>query len=85
MTHQSLEDAARSALIKVPGIDAVFLCGTGEERQIFVLVQEHENARWADLIEIEDKLSDQFGYVEIKVRAHQGRGDTAYRHLVRIL
>jgi hypothetical protein len=83
--RERLEDAAHRELARIPKIDAVYLFGADDERQLIVVVQEHEMADWDRLLEVERKLKERFGYVEICVRAHQGRGLAAYQGLSRVL
>jgi hypothetical protein len=81
---RTLEEEAASALRTVPGVDGAFLTGTGDERTIIVAAREHGLVPRERLLEIEDRLAERFGYLEISVRAHQGRGLSVFDGLTKI-
>lgn len=83
--ESSFELDARSALSAVPGVDAAFISGEGDERRIIVAAREHGIVDRSRLLEIEHQLVEQHGHVEVCVRAHQGRGLAAYTGLRRLL
>lgn len=71
---ETLAEVAQKRLSSVKGVEAAFLTGEGDERSIIVAAEEHGIVERSLLIDIEEELSDRFGFVEIRVRAHQGRG-----------
>lgn len=83
-SDEGFEEAACRALRDVQGVDAAFLSG-GDERAIIVLAREHGDIDREVLVQIEDELSERFGTVEIRVRAHQGRPITQYKGLAQIV
>lgn len=70
----SLVDEAHRLLREVRGVEAAFLIGEDEERAIIVAAVEHGVVDRDALLDIEDALVEAFGFLEIRVRAHQGRG-----------
>jgi len=81
----TIESAAKEALQSVPGVDGAFLVGSGDERTIFVIAREHGIIDRGALLDIEDNLTKQFGYVELSVRAHQGRGLDSWKGFKQIV
>ena len=81
----TIESKARAMLSHLKGVDAAYLTGAGDERTVLVVAREHGIVDMGALIDIEDLLIKEFGWVEITVRAHQGRGLAQYEHLKKIL
>ena len=84
-TKRSLQRTAADQLRVLAGVEAAFLSGTDDERKIIVVAREHGIVNRSELLEVEDRLVEQFGSLEISVRAHQGRGLSAFEELERII
>jgi hypothetical protein len=73
-------------LAPVAEADAAFFSGTGEDRKVLVVAREHGLISRDHLLDIEETIEREFGcFVEICVRAHQGRGLAPFAGLERIL
>ena len=72
---ESLKRAAKDRLATLVNVDGAFVEANEDVTIIVVAVREHGLVDREKLCEIEDALETEFeAIVELKVRAHQGRG-----------
>jgi hypothetical protein len=63
---------------RIKGVEAALLSGSGEERTLTLVAREHSDVDLDEVLELEADLTKEFGFVEVTVRVHQGRGPEVF-------